>query len=163
MAWRRGIWHGLFITTPLVAGVVGYHYQGWLAVLVFPIAAVFLLGLVLVASLIISVWMKYLSDRARVSRLTTEQLHSIVTRPANVDFRFAFMELATRGIDTNPAQQLLLVMLTSKDGRERDLGLERLRQIYPEIRRAIPVLFVDPPESLRSQVEGILARVSTQG
>jgi len=100
-------------------------------------------------------WMKYLADRARVSRLSTEQLRLIVAKPANLDFRFAFAELSMRGIDMGIVQQSLVDMLVSSDDKERCLGLERLRDICPGLRH---VYFEESPRDLQALVQVILER-----
>jgi hypothetical protein len=154
----RGIWHVVFLAAPVMAGVVGHHYQGWLGALVYPIAALALLGFVLVGALIVGTWIKYLRDRRRISQLSVEQLRRIVAEPANVDFRFAFAELDVRGIDVATVQQTLLAMLASRDGWERRLGRERFRDIYPELRHVLDSPNEDSPDKVQARARVILER-----
>jgi hypothetical protein len=154
----RGIWHVVFLVAPVTAGVFGYRYQGWLGGLVYPIAALAMLGFVMVGALIFSTWIKYLRDRRRISQLPVDQLRRIVAEAANVDFRFAFAELKARGIDVATVQQSLLAMLASRDGWERQLGLERFRDIYPELRHVFDEPTGDSPGKVQARVRAILER-----
>lgn len=157
MAWLRVIWTVSFFAAPIAAGVLGYNYQGWLGVVLFPIVAVIAVMAAMMGVVIFLASLKYRSDRARVSRLSAEQLQALLETPTNPDFRFAFFELSKRGLDVSPARQLLLEMLTSNVAKERNTALERLWEIYPAVRHRFEIGPTDdPPKEVRAQVEAIL-------
>jgi hypothetical protein len=158
----RSIFGFAFLAGPIMAVVIGYRYEGWLGALVFPIAAWALWGLALVGWLLVSTFAKHSRDRARVSHLSIEQLRLIVARPADADFRFAFAELATRGADMGQAQQSLIFMLGSRDRREREIGVERLREIHPQLRHVAEEPSEESPEEFRARVLAIVEREGRQ-
>jgi len=158
MEWPQAIFTVSFFAAPIAAGVFGYRYLGWSGAVLFPIVAVIAVMAALIGSVIFLAWLKYRSDRARVSRLSTDELRALLETPANPDFRFAFFELSKRGFDVSPARQLLLDMLTSNVAHERDTALERLLEIYPAVRRRFEVgPAEEPPEEVRAKVEAILS------
>ena len=141
--------HLLFLASPVVGGVAGYRYFGWIGAIVCSIAALPLVPIILIASLLFTLWLKYLSDRNRVSHLSIAELQNIVATPQNTDFQFAFRRLAAGGANVQQIQQLLLAMLTSDDRPERSLGLARLQEIYPSLRNNFDPFLKDSPQSLQ--------------
>lgn len=161
MDWPRAIFTVSFFAVPIAAGVFGYRHLGWSGAVLFPIGAVIAVMAALIGSVIFAASLKYRSDRARVARLPTDELRTLLETPTNPDFRFAFFELSKRGFDVSPGRQLLLDMLTSNIAHERDIALERLREICPAVRHRFEVgPAEDPPEEVRAKVEAIVGGIN---
>lgn len=127
--------------TFVAAAIAGSASQGWLGILLFPLAVAAAVVGVVIAWFLIDLVLTYQeysrrvgNIRARVSRLSTEQLRAMIASPSHPDVAFALVELARRGIEMKPERGLLLAMLTSPDSGERARGMSLLHAFYPEVR-----------------------------
>jgi hypothetical protein len=95
--------------------------------------------------------------RARVARLSTDQLRAIAASPGHPYFAFALVALARRGIETKPEKRLLLEMLVSADSGTRALGMSYLGAFYPEVDLPLGSSSQDPPKVWRERLAAIAA------
>jgi len=126
----------------LAAAVAGFAVEGWSGAVLFPLAlAVAALALAFawfVAGVAVSFHghqTRVSKLRARVGRLSTEDLLAVTASPAHPDYGFALEALARRGIHPAPPdKRLLLGMLESADAYTRAQGMSLLAAFYPEVR-----------------------------
>jgi hypothetical protein len=146
----------------LAAAAIGFAVQGWLGILLFPLAlgaaaiglvlTLFLLDLVLTGRRHFRAVHKI---RAEVSRLPTEQLRAIAATPSHPHFGFAYATLAGRGIEVKPERRLFLEMLVSPSATTRGQGMAFLTTFYPEVRLPEGCSSSDSPEVWRERIAAI--------
>lgn len=158
----------LRVTAPallLTAAPIGYAVQGWPGLLLFPLALVIIpVGLFIgwhMLDLVIT-WERHSTHmsqrRARIARLSTDQLQAVVATPAHPDSGLAFVALARRGIESKPTRAALLELLLSPDPATRGRGMSFLSVFYPEFRLPKGSSSQDSPEVWRDRLPGLTAR-----
>jgi hypothetical protein len=141
-----------------VAGVV---VQGWPGIFLWPIAlcalALFLGIAVSVIDLLVTV-IRHQNEvsriRARVRRLSNDQLRGLCATPSSKESGFARVELMQRGQDARPPKEQLFSMLSSGDSVLCGQAMGFVQMFYPELGALTPIgsSNMDPREAWQARV-----------
>ena len=159
MTHRRPILRRVLTTLFLAAALTGFFVQGWPGIFLFPLALLLTAVAPFIGWHILDLVITYERHtthvshrRARISRLSTDQLQAIAATPGHPDFGFALVTLHRRGIDAKPSKPALLEMLLSPDPATRGRGMSFLSAFYPDIRLPAGSSSQDPPEVWRNRL-----------
>src|SRR3954469_7359745 len=154
----------LVFATLAIASAVGCAVQGWPGLFLWPVALCVSAMLLAIAWFVIDLFVTYSRHsaevgriKARVRRLSTDDLRNLIANPSHKDSGLGRVELMRRGEDARPSKEQLFGMLTSGNSMLCGQAMTYVSIFYPELRELVPMgsSNQDSPEVWQARVAAV--------